>query len=149
MTTPVDPTPAPVPGAHYQQRWRRAWCAVLIAAVALAAWQWSPGAVVLGLFLDSLVVAFVYLLLVSALRCLPDSVPHGRRGIPLRSLLVVSAVLGFSAVAALSLPLAVVGAGAAGLTSPVALSWFARRSRRAHPSGTESRHEGDRGREHV
>lgn len=109
-----------LPDSDYAKRWSHVWGFVTALGVGLAALEWSPQTVFLGLVLDSTGVAVCAILVRTYLA------PSGtvrvftqHRRVGLMSLLAVAGVAALAAVAAVSPALALLTALSAILTSPL------------------------------
>lgn len=124
--------------AQYSRLWWRSCSAAVAAGVVVAAWQLSALNVVIGVVLDTVVVNALYALL-TALVLPPDPKPaRPLTQMAFRSLAIVTAVLAFSAFAALWWPMAVLGLTVAASTSPAARRHRTRREVPPQPARTES-----------
>lgn len=125
------------PGTRYARAWLLGACAVTAGGVALAVRAWSLTVVVPGLALDTAALAAVYGLLAASLPGLRTPGQRWVHRVVLRSLVVVSALMGFWGTASISVPLAALGAAAVALSSPPALHRLARRrsARTSRPRG--------------
>ncbi|MGI9155018.1 MAG: hypothetical protein ACR2FG_00015 [Marmoricola sp.] len=116
---PRRSVPETLRSTDYAKRWSHVWCFVTGLGVGLAALEWSPRTVLLGLVLDSTGVALCCILVRTYLAPSRTLRVEQHRRAALMSLLGVAGVVALSAIAVVSPALAPLTAVSAALTSPL------------------------------